>query len=63
MEASSYIIDIREYDVTYYTRCSIDMKIRCGEWYDVKVDSNLVTLNLRKDLGGTAPPFKVLLLY
>lgn len=58
-DAASNIVDIREYDVTYYTRCSIDQKTRCGEWYDVHVKSGEVTLEWRKDLGGTAPPFKV----
>ncbi|CAH2045106.1 unnamed protein product, partial [Iphiclides podalirius] len=30
------IIDIREHDVPYHVRVSIDMKIFCGTWYTVK---------------------------
>jgi DNA polymerase epsilon subunit 1 len=30
-----YIIDIREYDVTYYLRAAIDLEIRVGLWYAV----------------------------
>lgn len=30
------IIDIREYDVPYHVRVSIDLKIFCGLWYHVK---------------------------
>ncbi|XP_068086023.1 DNA polymerase epsilon catalytic subunit 1 [Anabrus simplex] len=30
------IIDIREYDVPYHIRVSIDKKIFCGSWYSVK---------------------------
>jgi DNA polymerase epsilon subunit 1 len=29
------IVDIREYDVPYYVRCSIDNDIRVGAWYEV----------------------------
>jgi DNA polymerase epsilon subunit 1 len=30
-----YIIDIREYDVTYYLRTAIDLEIRVGLWYAI----------------------------
>ncbi|XP_063387130.1 DNA polymerase epsilon catalytic subunit 1 isoform X2 [Cydia fagiglandana] len=30
------ILDIREHDVPYHARVSIDMKIFCGSWYTVK---------------------------
>lgn len=30
------IADIREYDVPYHVRVSIDMKINCGLWYNVR---------------------------
>ncbi|KAL9936385.1 hypothetical protein V8E36_004453, partial [Tilletia maclaganii] len=33
------IIDIREYDVPYYLRVAIDMKIRVGLWYRVELPS------------------------
>lgn len=31
------ILDIREYDVTYYVRASIDLGMRVGLWYSVTV--------------------------
>eukprot|EP01132_Coremiostelium_polycephalum_P007732 gene7732-9508_t len=32
---TEYILDIREYDVTYYVRCAIDLGIFVGLWYQV----------------------------
>ncbi|CBZ30989.1 DNA polymerase epsilon catalytic subunit,putative [Leishmania mexicana MHOM/GT/2001/U1103] len=32
-----WVQDIREYDVKYYMRVAIDMKVYCGLWYDVTV--------------------------
>lgn len=45
-----YINDIREYDVIYYQRISIDNKIHCGRWYDVKLQEGSVDFVERKDL-------------
>lgn len=36
-DPSTYIDDIREYDVPYHVRVSIDKNIRVGKWYDVYV--------------------------
>ncbi|XP_020214340.1 DNA polymerase epsilon catalytic subunit A isoform X3 [Cajanus cajan] len=44
------IIDLREYDVPYHVRFAIDNDIRCGQWYDVGVSLNGVTLEKRTDL-------------
>ncbi|CAN0916711.1 DNA polymerase epsilon catalytic subunit A [Linum grandiflorum] len=44
------IIDIREYDVPYHVRFAIDEDIRSGQWYDVSVSSDGVTLEKRTDL-------------
>eukprot|EP00112_Aurelia_sp_Birch-Aquarium-sp1_P000107 Seg1008.10 transcript_id=Seg1008.10/GoldUCD/mRNA.D3Y31 product="DNA polymerase epsilon catalytic subunit A" protein_id=Seg1008.10/GoldUCD/D3Y31 len=45
------IIDIREYDVPYHVRVSIDLKINVGHWYDVKVKSvTYVDIKQRTDL-------------
>lgn len=33
------IIDIREYDVPYHVRVSIDLKINCGLWYNIRCRS------------------------
>ncbi len=30
------IVDIREYDVPYHVRFSIDHDVRCGHWFTVK---------------------------
>ncbi|KAJ6622010.1 DNA polymerase epsilon catalytic subunit 1 [Pseudolycoriella hygida] len=30
------LIDIREYDVPYHVRVSIDLKINCGLWYNIR---------------------------
>ena len=30
------VLDIREYDVPYYTRAAIDLDLRAGSWYTVK---------------------------
>ena len=32
------MLDIREYDVPYHMRYMIDSEVRCGHWYDVKVE-------------------------
>ena len=42
--ASDYLVDIREYDIPYYTRVSIDLGIRVGLWYTVHVDVENVRL-------------------
>ncbi|XP_020527261.1 DNA polymerase epsilon catalytic subunit A [Amborella trichopoda] len=38
------IIDLREYDVPYHVRFTIDNDIRCGQWYNVYLSSTGVTL-------------------
>ena len=32
------MLDIREYDVPFHMRYMIDSEVRCGHWYDVKVE-------------------------
>ena len=32
------MLDIREYDVPYHMRYMIDSEVRCGHWYDVKIE-------------------------
>ncbi|ESW04397.1 hypothetical protein PHAVU_011G091900 [Phaseolus vulgaris] len=44
------LTDLREYDVPYHVRFAIDSDIRCGQWYDVGVSNNGVTLEKRTDL-------------
>nr|CAD7454365.1 unnamed protein product [Timema tahoe] len=43
------IIDIREYDVPYHVRVSIDMKIFCGLWYDIRSQGNDVPIITKRD--------------
>nr|CAH7746305.1 unnamed protein product [Callosobruchus chinensis] len=46
------ILDIREYDVPYHVRVSIDLKIFCGSWYTVKTKAKetLPSITLRSDI-------------
>lgn len=44
------IEDIREADVPFYVRTSIDYDIRVGFWYDVSFHAGNVTLKKREDL-------------
>eukprot|EP00002_Diphylleia_rotans_P041170 TRINITY_DN9949_c0_g1_i1.p1 TRINITY_DN9949_c0_g1~~TRINITY_DN9949_c0_g1_i1.p1 ORF type:complete len:2242 (+),score=458.11 TRINITY_DN9949_c0_g1_i1:64-6789(+) len=50
------MIDIREYDVTYYVRMSIDLNLRVGYWYVAQVDEGKTSLQHRADLLGRAEP-------
>ncbi|XP_068619039.1 DNA polymerase epsilon catalytic subunit 1 [Battus philenor] len=43
------IIDIREHDVPYHVRVSIDMKIFCGTWYTVKSRGTDVPIFTKRD--------------
>jgi len=41
LEQSQYlskIMDIREFDVNYHIRVSIDKELRCSFWYEVDLD-------------------------
>lgn len=31
-----YVADVREYDVPFHVRVSIDLKLNCGLWYDIR---------------------------
>lgn len=37
-----YISDIREYDVPYHTRVSIDKNIRVAKWYKITYKDNYI---------------------
>ena len=52
------LIDIREYDVTYYSRVSIDLGVRVGAWYRVAPSrGGVVTVSkMDKDFVVTAEP-------
>lgn len=54
------IIDMREYDVPYHVRVSIDLKIHVGHWYNVKVrGSTHVEIKPRPDLLHRPDPVVV----
>lgn len=42
-EYLSKILEMREYDVNYHIRVSIDKEIRCSFWYEVTMDGPLMT--------------------
>lgn len=47
------IADVREYDVPYHVRVSIDLKINCGLWYDIRCRPGgleLPLINQRSDI-------------
>ena len=46
----SYIVDVREYDVPYHMRVSIDTGVRCGLWYSVFNAENTTVVEPYKEL-------------
>lgn len=53
MEPTNFILDIREYDVPYHVRVSIDLKIFCGMWYDTEIQDeikNITRVQSRPDI-------------
>ncbi|KIW66546.1 DNA polymerase epsilon catalytic subunit A [Phialophora macrospora] len=55
-EASDYIVDIREYDVPYHVRVTIDKDIRIGKWYTVEAKHGAVTLTCLEERLTRADP-------
>ncbi|ODV80119.1 DNA-directed DNA polymerase epsilon, catalytic subunit A [Suhomyces tanzawaensis NRRL Y-17324] len=55
-DASEFIDDIREYDVPYHVRVSIDMDIRVGKWYNVYAKHGEITLEEDKEKIAFADP-------
>jgi DNA polymerase epsilon subunit 1 len=54
---ADYIEDIREYDIPYYVRCSIDMDIRVANWYTVSFKTgNVLELVHEKELQHRPSP-------
>jgi len=53
---SDFIEEMREYDVPYYERASIDMGVRVGNWYNVVFQEGKVSVQPRKDLMTRAQP-------
>jgi DNA polymerase epsilon subunit 1 len=43
-----FLVDIREHDVPYYIRCSIDLELRVGAWYSVEPETGVVNVTQLK---------------
>jgi len=52
----NFIQDMREYDIPFYVRTSIDFNIRVGYWYAVTFNNGGVILTHRADLLSRADP-------
>ncbi|KIW33109.1 uncharacterized protein PV07_04601 [Cladophialophora immunda] len=55
-DASDYIVDIREYDVPYHVRVTIDKDIRIGKWYNVESKHGSVSLACLEERLQRADP-------
>ncbi|KAI1614959.1 DNA polymerase epsilon catalytic subunit A [Exophiala viscosa] len=55
-DASDFIVDIREYDVPYHVRVTIDKDIRIGKWYSVEAKHGSVTLTCLEERLQRADP-------
>ena len=56
LEASDFIVDIREYDVPYHVRLAIDKDIRIGKWYTVEAHHGQISLHCIEDRLQRADP-------
>ncbi|KAI9666717.1 MAG: DNA polymerase epsilon catalytic subunit [Bathelium mastoideum] len=45
VDASDYIVDMREFDVPYHVRVAIDKDIRIGKWYTVEAKHGVISLS------------------
>ncbi|KAL9109645.1 MAG: hypothetical protein Q9227_005682 [Pyrenula ochraceoflavens] len=55
-EASDFIVDIREYDVPYHVRVTIDKDIRIGKWYTVEAKHGVVKMTCIEERLQRADP-------
>lgn len=56
IDPADNVTDIREYDVKYHVRVSIDLKIRVGYWYRVFLDAGKTQIEHVKELERFAEP-------
>ena len=56
LDASDFIIDIREYDVPYHVRVAIDNDIRVGKWYNVEAKHGKVKMTCIEERLQRADP-------
>lgn len=56
LDASDFIVDVREYDVPYHVRVTIDLNIRIGKWYNVDAKHGAVSLSCIEERVLPADP-------
>ncbi|CRG85659.1 DNA polymerase epsilon subunit 1 [Talaromyces islandicus] len=56
LNASDFIIDIREYDVPYHVRVAIDKDIRIGKWYNVEMKHGVTKMTCIEERLQRADP-------
>ncbi|KAF2714135.1 DNA polymeras-like protein epsilon [Pleomassaria siparia CBS 279.74] len=56
IDASDFILDIREYDVPYHVRVAIDKDVNIGKWYTVEAKHGHVTMTCIEDRLTPADP-------
>lgn len=56
LDASDFIVDIREYDVPYHVRVAIDKDIRVGKWYTVEAKHGMISLSCIEERLQRADP-------
>ncbi|KAL9103952.1 MAG: hypothetical protein Q9163_001058 [Psora crenata] len=55
-DASDYIVDIREYDVPYHVRVTIDKGVRIGKWYTVEAKHGVINMTCIEERIQRADP-------
>lgn len=56
IDASDFILDIREYDVPYHVRVAIDKDVRIGNWYSVEAKHGVISIKCLEDRLTPADP-------
>ncbi|KAI1007367.1 DNA polymerase epsilon catalytic subunit A [Podosphaera aphanis] len=56
LDASDFIVDIREWDVPYHVRVMIDMDIRTGKWYSVEAKHGVTSMKCLEERLQRADP-------
>ncbi|KAI8939432.1 DNA polymerase epsilon catalytic subunit [Plenodomus lindquistii] len=56
VDASDFIVDMREYDVPYHVRVAIDKDVRIGNWYTVEAKHGIISITCIEDRLTPADP-------
>lgn len=56
LDASDFIVDVREYDVPYHVRVAIDEDIRIGKWYTVEAKHGHISVSCMEERLQRADP-------